>query len=226
MSDMFRVDLHVHSAHSADSRLPLPDIADRLSYAGLSGVAITDHNSIASHAKIPELRRRFPSYLFVPGVEVSTAEGHLLVYGVEEMPPVRRPLAETLDWARSRGGVTVLAHPLRWAHGVGPRYLESARVDGVEAQNGHNGPITNAKAELIGARRHLALVGGSDAHAIREIGRSFTRVPSEDVSVEGVLQALRAGRTDAGGTPLTLRERIRLGALTAGRRVARGFRSI
>lgn len=226
MSDTFRVDLHVHSLYSPDSRLALNDIADRLSYAGLSGVAITDHNSVESHAKLPELRRRYPSYLFIPGVEVSTAEGHLLVYGVEERPPARRPLDDTLDWVRARAGVAVLAHPLRWAHGVGRRVCEAARVEGIEAQNGHNGAVTNARAEVIGARRHLALTGGSDAHALREIGRTFTRVPSGDVSVDAVLQALRAGRTDAGGTSPAFLERLRLGAVTAGRRAARGFRAI
>lgn len=226
MSDAFRVDLHVHSSFSPDSRMSLTEIADRLAYAGLSGIAVTDHNSIESHAKLPELRRRYPSYLFIPGVEVSTAAGHLLVYGVEELPPVRRPLEETLDWVRSRGGVSVLAHPLRLVHGAGRGAAESAKVDGIEAQNGHNGPVPNAKAEVIGARRHLALTGGSDAHAVLGIGRTFTRVPGGDQSVDGVLQALRAGRTDAGGISLSALERVRLAALTAGRRAARGFRRI
>lgn len=226
MSDVYRVDLHVHSAHSPDSRLRLLDLVDRLPYAGLSGVAITDHNSVESHQSLPELRRKFPAYVFVPGVEVSTLEGHLLIYGVDELPPIRRPLAETLDWARSHNGVTVLAHPLRWAHGVGRRIAEEAPVDGLEAMNGHNGAVPNARAELIGARRRVALTGGSDAHELRGVGRTFTRILGGDVSVDAVLQAIRRGKTEAGGSSLTPAERLRLAGATALRRAARGFRSL
>ncbi len=226
MSDAYRVDLHVHSKFSPDSRLSLEEIADRLAPAGLVGVAVSDHNSLESLGALPELRRRHPSSVFVPAVEVSTAEGHLLAYGLEELPPLRRPLAETVDWVRGHGGVSVLAHPLRWAHGAGRRALETARVDGVEALNGHNGGIANAKAELVGAHRRLALTGGSDAHSLLEIGRAFTRVQGDSPSVEEVLGALRHGRTDAGGRSIGPLERVRLAIATAGRRAARGFRPI
>ncbi len=226
MSDAFRVDLHVHSAHSPDSRLRLVDLVDRLPYDGLSGVALPEHTSVDSHQSLPELRLKFPSSGFIPGGEVSTAEGHLLVYGVDALPPIRRPLGETIDWVRARDGVAVLAHPLRWAHGVGRRVASEAAVDGIEAMNGHNGPVSNARAELIGARRRIALTGGSDAHDALGIGRTFTRVPSAEVSVEAVLQAIRKGRTEAGGSSLTPAERLRLATGTALRRAARGFRGI
>jgi PHP-associated len=181
---------------------------------------------VESHARLPDLGRRYPSYVFVPGVEVSTREGHLLVYGVSERPPVRAPLEETIDWVRARGGVSVLAHPLRWAHGVGRRRLASAKVDGVEVLNGHNGPVSNARAELIGARRGLTLTGGSDAHDLAGIGRTYTRVMVPELSVEAVLKALRSGHTEGGGRSLALPERARLAVLTAARRAARGFRPI
>ena len=146
MTGTVRLDLHVHSAHSPDSRLRLTDIANQLPFAGLKGFALTDHNSVAGHPSLPDLRARFPGVLILPGVEVSTLEGHLLAYGVSEAPPPRRSLAETLDWVRARAAVAVLAHPFRLTHGVGPRLAESAAVDGLEVRNGHNSEVQNFRA--------------------------------------------------------------------------------
>jgi predicted metal-dependent phosphoesterase TrpH len=226
MSDGVRIDLHVHSTFSPDSRQRIDQIVDRLGVAGLQGFALTDHNTIAGHSSLAEFARRFPRLRIVPGVEVSTVEGHLLVYGVSELPPIRRPIAETLDWVHSRGAVAVLPHPFRWAHGVGRRICEEARVHGVEALNGHNGAVANARAELVGARRGLALTGGSDAHDLRGLGRTYTTVPDEAASVEEILQAIRSGHTGAGGTSLRFGERVRLLVRTAALRALRGFRPV
>lgn len=226
MSDALRLDLHVHTVHSPDSRLSLDEIAARLSFVGLKGFALTDHNSVAAHAELPGLRKRYPGLLVIPGVEVSTREGHLLVFGVSEAPPPRRPLDETLRWAGSRGGVTALAHPLRPWHGVGRRAAESAPVDAIETVNGHTSAVANAKAELVAARRHLGSIGGSDVHEIADLGRAFTEFSSELDTVDALLDALRQRRTAGKGVSLRWRGRLRWSFRTATLRIARGFRSV
>jgi len=218
-----RLDLHVHSTRSPDSRLAIEQAVDRLGPAGLQGLALTDHNTIAGHRRLGELAERYSMYRLVPGVEVSTREGHLLVYGVTELPPIRAPLAETVDWVRAHNGVSVLAHPLRWAHGVGQSLMERTGVDGIEGINGHNGETANARAELVAARRQLAVTGGSDAHIVGGVGRAYTEFPEDARSVEELLEALRRGSTTAGGRSLRTGERVRLAIGTALRRASRGF---
>ena len=226
MTATVRLDMHVHSRHSPDGRVPLERWVNQLGYVGLQGFALTDHNSIEGHGRLRELAREYPMYRFLPGVEVSTREGHLLVYGVAERPPVHRPLAETLDWVRARGAVSVLAHPFRWAHGVGRRVADRALADGVEAMNGHNAEIANARAELVAARRNLAATGGSDAHEVRDLGRAFTEFPADVASVDDLLAALRRRSVHGGGTSLSFARRIQLGVRTGLLRAARGFRAI
>ena len=221
-----RLDLHVHSVHSPDSGLSLEAIVAQLGAAGLQGFALTDHNSIAGHARLRELARSAPGSLLVPGVEVSTHDGHLLVYGVEELPPLRRPLPETLDWVRGRGGVAVIAHPYRWAHGAGDALARTARADGIEAMNGHNRPVANARAELVAAQRGLAGTGGSDAHRLADLGRVYTEFGEPAESVDDLLRLLRSGRGHAGGTALPVISRVALSVRTALLRARRGFRSI
>ena len=226
MTASLRIDLHVHSRHSPDGRSSLEALVDQLGFAGLNGFALTDHNTIAGHRRLAELARENPMYQLIPGVEVSTREGHLLVYGVDVLPPIHRPVAETIDWVRDRGGISVLAHPFRWAHGVGRRVAERVHADGIETLNGHNVEIANARAELIAARRHQAATGGSDAHERAELGRAYTEFPVDARSVDDLLGQLKARHTRGGGVSLSLGQRVRLGIRTGLLRAARGFRPI
>jgi predicted metal-dependent phosphoesterase TrpH len=226
MTDSIRLDLHVHSQYSPDSNLTLREIASQLSYTGLRGFALTDHNSVAGHAALAALRSEFPAWLFLPGVEVSTQEGHLLAYGVTEAPPAHRPVAETVDWVRAQGGEAVPAHPFRWSHGVGRSGLESLRVAAIEVRNGHTSEIANAKAELLAARRRLGGTGGSDVHQLRDVGRAYTEFPPEVASVDDLLEAIRRGRSVGGGASISWPGRLRLGLRTTALRLARGLRPI
>jgi predicted metal-dependent phosphoesterase TrpH len=226
MTNGLRLDLHVHSRYSPDSRLTLAELVGRLPYTGLRGFALTDHNSVRGNAELAELRKRHPTYVFLPGTEVSTLEGHLLAYGLEESPPPRRPVVESIEWVRAHGGEPVLAHPFRLFHGVGRRIAESAPVNAIEARNGHNSEVANAKAELVGARRGIGATGGSDVHAIVELGRAFTYFPDGAQSTDDLLEALRRGRTQPGGRSLPWAGRLRLNVATGLKFLTRGLRPI
>jgi predicted metal-dependent phosphoesterase TrpH len=224
--DRLRLDLHVHSRHSPDSALTVEAIASRLAAVGLSGFALTDHNSVAGHPELGAVWARFPQFVFVPGVEVSTVEGHLLAYGVSEAPPAQRPVAETIDWVRDHGGVPVLSHPFRFTHGVGRVVAETAQVPTIETVNGHNSPRANRKAADVARRRGLGGTGGSDVHELADLGRAYTEFPEGTTGIESILDALRAGRTSAGGLSLDFPGRVRLEWRTTVSRVRRGFRPI
>jgi predicted metal-dependent phosphoesterase TrpH len=221
-----RIDLHVHSRHSPDSSLRVTEVAELLRSEGFRGFALTDHNSVEGHRELSDLKSRFPRFLLVPGVEVSTREGHLLVYGVPSAPPPHRPIAETVEWVAGQGGVAVLAHPFRRSHGVGRRVAETASVSALEAKNGHTSEVANAKAGLVAARRHLGATGGSDAHSLADLGHAFTEFPPEVESVDDLLEAIRHGWTAAGGRSLGWPGRLRLSLRTGALLIARGFRPI
>jgi len=223
---ILRLDLHVHSCHSPDSSLTVEAIVSQLAAVGLNGFALTDHNTVAGHAELAAAQARTPGLLLVPGVEVSTIEGHLLAYGVAEVPPSQRPVVETIAWVRDHGGVSVLSHPFRLSHGVGRRVAESAPVDAVETMNGHNSPRANRKAAAVAARRHLGVTGGSDVHRLEDLGHAFTEFPEGTATADGALSALREGRTSAGGRGLLLSEWLRYEGRTALLRLQRGFRPI
>lgn len=226
MSAPVRLDLHVHSEHSPDGTLPVARLAELAAVAGLTGFALTDHNTIDGHRQLRDLAGSYPSLWLIPGVEVSTREGHLLVYGVEELPPRGRPAEETLRWVRARGGHAIVAHPFRWSHGMGRKVTSRLAADGIEAVNGHNSALANAKAGLLAARRSLGATGGSDAHREGEVGLAFTEFPEGPTRPDELWDEIARGRSVASGRALPLARRIGLATRTLLLRAGRGFRPI
>jgi len=172
-----RLDLHVHSHHSPDSSLTIEAVVTTLAERGLNGFALTDHNTVDGHEELAQWQAKLPALRLVPGVEVSTREGHLLAYGVREVPPLHRPVGETIGWVRDHGGVPVLSHPFRLSHGVGRSVAEHAPVSAIETLNGHNSPRANRKAAAVVVHRRLGATGGSDVHELSDLGRAYTEFP-------------------------------------------------
>ena len=96
---LHRFDLHVHSFFSKDATGSPESLIAAAMAKGLSGIAITDHDSCGAH----ECLKDHPApagFLVVPGVEVSTAEGHLLCLGLT-LPYLKgTPVAEVMTNAR------------------------------------------------------------------------------------------------------------------------------
>jgi predicted metal-dependent phosphoesterase TrpH len=79
------VDLHIHSygasADVTDTAMTPKAIVDSALKQGLSVIAITDHNSDVNVAEAVSYAATFSGKIIViPGVEVTTAHGHLLAY--------------------------------------------------------------------------------------------------------------------------------------------------
>ncbi|MFC6726396.1 PHP domain-containing protein, partial [Halobium palmae] len=81
-----RVDPHVHSEASYDASDPVELILEQSAEIGLDAVVVTDHDVLHESIRAAELAPEY-GLVGIPGVEVSTADGHLLAIGVDEMPP-------------------------------------------------------------------------------------------------------------------------------------------
>ena len=79
----FRADLHIHSfgaSHDVeDAAMTADGIVETASREGLSIIAITDHNEISSTERAIQASQK-ASVLVIPGIELSTTQGHLLCY--------------------------------------------------------------------------------------------------------------------------------------------------
>jgi hypothetical protein len=180
-----RADLHMHTTAS-DGLPTVQKLLDRIAQRGdLDVIAITDHDTLESSLWAYERRNTYP-FDIVPGIEVTSAEGHVLALWVTEPVPTDLSLKETAAAIHEQGGLAVLAHPyhihltevLLNCHRYlrRPSYLLETNIDGIEAHNaGIVLPGMNLLARGIARRLGLAMTGGSDAHTLGALGRGITR---------------------------------------------------
>jgi len=170
---MWRVDLHAHTHESKDSLLAPERLIAAARRAGLSRIAVTDHNSARTAL---ELAEREPEFV-IPGEEILTTRGELLAYFIrEEVPPGLTPHV-TIERLRAQGAVISVAHPfdrLRGGHWA-MEDLE-AIAPHVDAAEGFNARCLfagdNTRAQAFARGRSLGMTAGTDAHAAWEVGRA------------------------------------------------------
>jgi predicted metal-dependent phosphoesterase TrpH len=185
------VDLHVHTKHSFDASIQPKAIVEKLyAHPFIKAIAITDHNTVEGYHKVRELASAYQDILIIPGVELATVEGDLILLGVEELPPKPWTVKGTIDFARENGGLVVVAHPYR-AYGLG----DSARnydVDAIEVLNGASSPNVNKLAENLAKTMGLPGVAGSDAHVVEELWTAYTEVQAT-LDIDEILKAIKRG---------------------------------
>ncbi len=198
-----KLDLHVHTNRSSDAHTRHDQLGPSIIRAGLDGLAVTDHNNLAT-----DLGR---GPFLIPGMEISSSNGHIIGLGVTQ--PIARGLSsdETILQIREKGGVSIVVHPydiLRSA--VNPDRL-TVMPDAVEVINSASffHSISWKRAKAFAEKHHLPQTAGSDSHIPQTIGRSFTTIECEEKSIDSVLEAIRKGYTTAYGRPINFRDRIR-----------------
>lgn len=203
---LHRFDLHVHSFFSKDAAAAPEDLIAVARAKGLSGIAITDHDSCDAHEYLSK-KTLPPDFLVIPGVEVSTAEGHLLCLGAT-LPYLRgAPADEVVRAIRAAGGRPIPAHPFdRWRAGIRSEVLDRLDIDTLEVFNAAvTSPSSNDQALAYAKQRGLNMTAASDAHHASAVGISSTEFELPELSLPAFMAALRdGGRPD--GAYLSFRE--------------------
>lgn len=199
-------DLHVHSSdRSRDSGVRAARIAAQAKRRGLDGVVLTEHNAIWSPDELRDLSERH-GVLVLPGMEVGTDVGHVLVFGLDRYRPELLAIESLRPIVESEGAVMAIAHPMRPFHsGRHASHEEFAQwFDAIEAINGDHADSEGGTYEQLAERLGLAAIGGSDVHSEQAVGRAVTAFESPVADVAGLVAQLRAGST----RPRDLRPRL------------------
>lgn len=192
----FRVDHHVHtSTHSPDSVLDPEALIEDARRAGLSAVVITEHDYQWEADELEELNRRSEGLLILSGAEISTQEGHVLVYGLPDLDEVEAglTLAELLPIVNRHQAAIVGAHPFRWEQefqeiiaGHGPVF------DALELVSNNVSPETRRRtADLLARYPGMGATGSSDAHRPEVVGCYHTCFPKPIRSMADFVKALK-----------------------------------
>ena len=200
---LLKLDLHVHTAGSPDAHTRIAELPEIIRARGLDGLAVTEHNKFDP----PDLS----DVLIVPGVEISSQDGHVLALGVRELIPSGLSADETITRIHDQGGIAIIPHP---HDPVSPRVKIAnlkVRPDAVETVNSDalSFHISNWLARRDARSFDLPQVGGSDSHIPESIGDAYTVVDSNSRDVRGVLDAIKAGRVYAEGHATSIRNKMR-----------------
>ncbi len=225
-STVLAVELHTHSEASYDGRDPVELLLEQAEAVGLDAIAVTDHDEISASLEAVELAPEY-GLTGIPGMEVSTAAGHVLSLGLDELVPAGMPFAETLSYIRERGGLAVVPHPYQESRsGVLANITgeELVTADAIEVYNSRllTG-YSNRQARRFARTHGLPMTAGSDAHICEMVGQSITWVDAEEPTVEGILDGIRTGRTDIDGKRTPWRISFRQAAGGAKRRLQHRF---
>ena len=186
------IDMHTHtSVHSTDSNLlPLDSLARAIS-RGLDGVVLTEHDVVWPRHLAEQLSEE-AGIVVIPGVEVTTELGHVLVYGIQSLVPRITDAKRLRKFCDEQEALMFLAHPAR---DPGLRVPKEAMqlFDGVEGLNGCDGPLQNMSARSRGRTRPLPPIGGSDSHALHEVGTAATEFDADIRNLADLMAALRSG---------------------------------
>ena len=131
------VDLHTHSTASDGTDAPR-QLVRKAKAAGLSALALTDHDTVAGIAEAADEARKV-GLDFLPGIEVSAAYPrpgvmHLLGYGIDPTHPALHALTSGLQSARHERNLFLVEQLNRV--GVRIDYDELRQLAGAEAQIG------------------------------------------------------------------------------------------
>ncbi|MBV8086414.1 MAG: PHP domain-containing protein [Chloroflexi bacterium] len=207
---MGKADLHIHTTWG-DGTASVREILDRVqTETDLDVIAITDHDDLRAAWEAGELLRA-DSYRFevIPGMEITTLQGHLLALFLEEPVKMLRPLEWTIRAVHEQGGLCIAPHPLSWltrSLGEGAVRRTCADLDAIEVVNPSlAGQVTAAKVQSLNeGNLHLAETGSSDAHHLLGVGSAFTEFDGSTAA--DFRRALEGRQTRAGGNFVWHRE--------------------
>jgi len=184
-----RVDFHVHTEFSHDSKTKIPDILRYAKLRNLDAIAITDHNTLKG---IQEARliRQSNDVEIIPGVEVSVPISpyglHLIGLFVEDYHPPR-DLRDAIENIKKESGIVILPHPFRTGTGLFYHLQKGFiceddvkwvlnnidYIEGLTHKSNNNG--IKQTLDFVTTTQHF-MVAGTDCHRPENVGLVWTEV--------------------------------------------------
>ncbi|MDR2700068.1 MAG: CehA/McbA family metallohydrolase [Nitrososphaerota archaeon] len=192
-----RADLHVHTTYSNDSLITPKHLIHYAKKNGLNAVAVTDHNYLTGALKIAKDTKDF---LIIPGIEISSTNGHIIALNITEPIPQGLTATETIEHIHTLDGTAIACHPYVYFKGC-LRNNVNNKFDAIEVINARAFPFQNSikKAKETAEKLRLPQVAGTDAHYGPQIGYAYTTIDTTEPTAEAIAKAIKHGHCQAHG---------------------------
>lgn len=187
---MSLIDMHIHTTFSPCSKISIYDALVTALDLGLTGIAITDHDTIEGALKAKQIASKYEIKVFI-GCEVTSFEGHILAYGLSERLPMNLYAKDVIHRVHSLGGVAIAAHPFRNIENSLNNKIFELPLDGIEVFSHVPKRSINKEARTAAIELGITQIGGSDAHESKYIGRVATLFKDEIYDEDSLIEAIR-----------------------------------
>ncbi len=219
-----RADLHIHTFHSKDNHQTLQEIFKAAKAKDLGAIAITDHNTTIGAM---DALKSAPDWLIVlPGIEITSEDGHILALNVMQEIPKGLSVGETIGKIHDAGGIAVAAHPYRKWSGLRESMIRKSAFDAIEAINGRNTPNSNRRVLKLASELGLPKIAGSDAHKPSSIGDALTVFPDSVHTRDEMIHAIMNKQVLLEGKGRQTKETFSYGGRSIARWMRRGMRRL
>lgn len=216
-------DFHVHSKESTDAKPTIEENIAFAKGRGLDFIMVSDHNTITQLDFFGPIQDKEPDFLLLPGIEYTTYAGHASAIGVTKFVEHKigidasATIGSAADAIAAQGAIFSVNHPAidigdlcigcKWGHDLDPKKIGGVEIATLGLSNG--GRLFSSQAiafwdSILDKGSRAAAIGGSDDHSggvkgtgllSSQIGSPTTLVRADELSVAGILDAIKKGRT-------------------------------
>ena len=203
------IDLHTHTTPKSDDSYLKPDeLIINAKRTGLDAICLTEHDWFWDDEDIAKLSQKH-NFLIIPGVEITTEEAHLLVFGLKKYIFGMHHASFVRRLVDEAGGAIVVAHPYRRHFPIGAepedeRYYPALTracesplfelADAIEVFNGRSLERENAFSQEMGGKLNMRGIAASDAHEVSDIGCCATFFETRITNLKELMVELKEGR--------------------------------
>jgi len=176
-----KYDFHIHSNYSVDGYVKPRDLVRAAIKAGLSGIAVTDHNTIKGAMEAKKYEKNELEVII--GSEILTNLGEVIgLFLTEEI--ISYNFYDVVKDIKSQNGIVVLPHPFDGVRStsIHPDPNLAEFIDNVEVFNSRCVRSNyNDLAFEYAKQNHLNIIAGSDAHFENEVGNAGVETESDNI---------------------------------------------
>ncbi len=171
---IIKADMHIHSNVSDGSASP-KEIVQEAYYKGLNLISITDHDTFLG-SMIAQKYGKDYDIIIVPGAEIATDNGDVLVYCIKPLSIIPRTLELLIRVAKENNCILVPAHPFdENRNSIGDLIFEY-QWDAIEVYNLNSSRKANEKARRAAQILGVLGIGNSDAHRLEDMGKVYSEL--------------------------------------------------
>ena len=200
-----KIELHSHTDFDPWDHIDYSayQLIDEVARQGFEALAITCHDALQWSQSLADYAAA-AGILLIPGVEATIEGKHVLIYGLEHF---REPMsfAQLRALRQSRPQVfTIAPHPFYPGSScLGRKLIQCTDCfDAIEYCHFYTRQANfNHKAMEMARILNKPVVGTSDIHLLRQVGKTYAYVAVKAKSLEAISAAIKAGQVELVTTP-------------------------